>query len=285
MADRTRQSIAATLTRVLKFMQLPACAEAVTTDDGSEGFDFEAFLASTGTLYLVAGDSAVSPVPPLFAALVSELAYTARQAGRLDPPLTVILDEAGNIAPVPVASWSSWAAGSGIRLHVIAQAWAQLVQRWGAEGAALIWQCCKTKVIFGGTSEDELAAMTSRACGTVRVRAPGHDGEPFGHEDMPLLPAASLRRLPAETAVVLQARAAPVIVRVEQLRKRGEYKRLRGRAALYLDLVPAVPRPLPPVTGWLADRPGAALPAADDELAARRDRRHFPAAPAEEERL
>jgi hypothetical protein len=286
MADRTRQSIAATLTRVLKFMQLPACAEAVTTDDGSEGFDFEEFLASTGTLYLVAGDSAVSPVPPLFAALVSELAYTARQAGRLDPPLTVVLDEAGNIAPVPVAAWSSWAAGSGIKLHVICQAWAQLVQRWGAEGAALIWQCCKTKVIFGGTSEDELAEMTSRACGTVRVRAagPGRDGERHGHEDMPLLPAASLRRLPAGTAVVLQARAAPVIVRVEQLRKRADYKRLRTRAALYLDLVPAVPRPLPPVTGWLVSGPGAALPPADDELAARRDRHHFPDAP-EEERL
>ena len=135
MTDATRKSIAATLTRVLKFMQLPACAEAVTTGDGSEGFDFEAFLASAGTLYLVAGDSAVSPVPPLFAALVSELAYTARTAGRrLDPPLTVILDEAGNIAPVPVAAWSSWAAGSGIKLHVIAQAWAQLVQRWGHEG-------------------------------------------------------------------------------------------------------------------------------------------------------
>lgn len=288
MTDATRKSIAATLARVLKFMQLPACAEAVTTDDGSEGFDFAEFLASTGTLYLVAGDSAVSPVPPLFAALVAELAYTARTARRrLDPPLTVILDEAGNIAPVPVAAWSSWAAGSGIKLHVICQAWAQLVQRWGHEGAALIWQCCKTKVIFGGTSEDELTAMTERACGTVRVRTagPGRDGEPHGHEEMPLLPAASLRRLPPETAVVIQARAAPVIVRVEQLRRRADYKRHRSRAALYLDLVQAVPRPLPPVTGWLASRPGTALPPAADELAARRDRHHFPAAPGEEERL
>ena len=272
MPDRTRQSVAATLARVLKFMQLPACEQAVTTPDGSEGFDFASFINSTGTLYLVAADSAVSPVPPLFAALVAELAHAARHAGqrRLDPPLTVILDEAGNIAPVPVAAWSSWAAGSGIRLHVIAQAWAQLADRWGEHGAALIWQCCKTKVIFGGTSEDELAAMAERACGTVRVRAGRDAGGRHRHEEMPLLPAAALRMLPAARAVVIQARAAPVIVRVEQVRRRADYKRQRSRPVP--GLIPAVrylvPAPLP----QLLHVPQPELPSAADELAARRDR-------------
>jgi type IV secretory pathway TraG/TraD family ATPase VirD4 len=259
MADRTRQSIAATLTRVLKFMQLPACVQAVTTDDGSAGFDFEDFLCSTGTLYLVAGDSRVSPVPPLFAALVAELAHTARLAGRLDPPLTVILDEAGNIAPVPVAAWSSWAAGSGVLLRIYAQAWAQLADRWGEHGAALIWQCCKTKVIFGGTTEDTLAALTERACGTVRVRVPmdrpdGTGG--YAAEEMPLLSTASLRMLPPGTAVVIQARAAPVIVRLEQVRKRADYKR-RPQSAI-TGLVPATA--LPPAVSWPALPPATGEP-------------------------
>lgn len=260
LPDRTRQSVAATLVRVLKFMQLPACTEAVITADGGPGFDFEAFVRSRDTLYLVAGDSASSLVAPLFAALVAELAHAARRAtARLDPPLTVILDEAGNIAPVPVASWASWAAGSGIRLHVIAQAYAQLTQRWGTEGAALIWQCCKTKVIFGGTSEDDLAAITERACGTVRLRTAERDGRGAsrGHEAVPLLPAATLRMLPTGRAVVINGRAAPTIIRVAQVRHRSDYKSQQafGSKTVFCSPVPSpVPAPiLPP-----PDSPGPA---------------------------
>ena len=281
MTDRTRQSVAATLARVLKFLQLPACEEAVTTPDGSEGFDFTSFLASTGTLYLVAGDSATSPAPPLFAALVAELAWTARNARRrLDPPLTVILDEAGNIAPVPVPAWTSWAAGSGIRLEIIAQAYAQLKDRWGEAGAAVIWQCCKTKVIFGGTTEDELAQLAERACGTVRVRvARGVPGKRvWEDETVPLLPAPALRMLPAGRAVVIQGRAAPVIVRTEQVRRRRDYKRHQHQALPVLG--PALPRPVPrPVPELL--HAVQELPAVPDELAARR--KHAGQIPAAEE--
>lgn len=274
MSDKTRQSIAATLARVLKFLQLPACEEAVTTPAGEEGFDFESFLTSTGTLYLVASDSATSPVPPLFAALVAELAWTARNARRrLDPPLTVILDEAGNIAPVPVPAWTSWAAGSGIRLEIIAQAYAQLKDRWGEAGAAVVWQCCKTKVVFGGTTEDELAELTERACGTVRVRVARGlaGGRIWEDEDVPLLPVPALRMLPTGRAVVIQNRAAPIIVRVEKVRRRRDYKRQRSQALQVLTpAVPRlVPRPAPQLLHAVQD-----LPVIRDELAARRGRVH-----------
>ncbi len=237
LSDRTRSSVAATLARVLKFLQLPACAEAVTVADGGPGFDFAAFAASRDTLYLVAADAATSPVPPLFAAIIAELAHAVRlagsasPAGRLDPPLTAVLDEVANIAPVPVAAWASWAAGSGIRLSLIVQSYAQLKQRWGADGAAVIWQCCKTKIVYGGTTEDELCAMTERACGTVRLRTTDrdHGGVRRGHEEIPLLPGAVLRMLPAGRAVVIQGRAAPVIIRTEQVRRRADFKQYQSR--------------------------------------------------------
>jgi type IV secretion system protein VirD4 len=281
LSDKTRQGIATTLARVLKFLQLPACAQAVTTPDGSRGFDFSAFVTSRDTLYLVAADAATSPVTPLFAAIIAELAHAARQAGaaswagRLDPPLTAVLDEVANIAPVPVAEWASWAAGSGLRLSLIAQSYAQLKKRWGADGAAVIWQCCKTKVIFGATSEDELCAMVERACGTVRVRTTerGEGGVRRGHDEVPLLPAAALRMLPAGRAVVIQGRAAPVIVRVEQVRRRADYKRhqpsshpaaLPGSATWPVPEIapglPAHPASLP------SAGPGELAPAASAEL-------------------
>jgi type IV secretory pathway TraG/TraD family ATPase VirD4 len=278
LSDRTRQGIATTLARVLKFLQLPACAQAVTTAGGGPGFDFAGFVQSRDTLYLVAADAATSPVTPLFAAIIAELAFAARQAGaaspagRLDPPLTAVLDEVANIAPVPVAEWASWAAGSGLRLSLIAQSYAQLKRRWGDDGAAIIWQCCKTKVIYGATSEDALAAMVERACGTVRVRTVAREpgGIRRGHEEIPLLPAAALRMLPAGRAVVIQGRAAPVIVRVEQARRRADYKRQQARA---------LPATLPAPRTMPAIRPGPSHPALQpqpappDELTALRDRK------------
>jgi type IV secretory pathway TraG/TraD family ATPase VirD4 len=280
LSDKTRQGIATTLARVLKFLQLPACAQAVTVQDGRPGFDFSSFVTSRDTLYLVAADSATSPVTPLFAAIIAELAHAARQAGaasyagRLDPPLTAVLDEVANIAPVPVAEWASWAAGSGLRLSLIAQSYAQLKKRWGEDGAAVIWQCCKTKVIYGATSEDELGAMVERACGTVRVRTTERDHGRLrhGHEDIPLLSAAALRMLPDGRAVVIQGRAAPVIVRVEQARRRADYKRHQARTAPAALPGPAA-RPVPEIAPGLPAHPASLPLAGPGELA--------PAAPAE----
>ncbi len=278
LSDRTRHSIAATLARVLKFMLHPACARAVAALGDEPDFDFAKFVTSTDTLYLVAADSATSPVPPLFAAIIAELAHATRQAatatpaGRLDPPLTAVLDEMANIAPVPVAAWASWAAGSGIRLSLITQSYAQLKQRWGAEGAAVIWQCCKTKIIFGGTTEDELCAMTERACGTVRIRTTEREPGRLrrGHEEIPLLPAALLRMLPAGRAVVIQGRAAPTIIRVEQARHRADYKRRQSRsdrAVLPAVIARQLPAPRPglpahPTAGIGSAAPGELTPAA-----------------------
>jgi type IV secretion system protein VirD4 len=265
---------------VLKFLQLPACAQAVTVPGGGPGFDFAAFVTSRDTLYLVAADAATSPVTPLFAAIIAELAHAARHAGtaspagRLDPPLTAVLDEVASIAPVPVAEWASWAAGSGLRLSLIAQSYAQLKKRWGEDGAAVIWQCCKTKVIYGATSEDELCAMTERACGTVRVRTTGRGegGVRRGDEEVPLLPAAALRMLPAGRAVVIQGRAAPVVVRVEQARRRADYKRQHARSQRAALPGPAARR-VPEIAAGFPAHPASLPPARPGELA--------PAAPAE----
>ena len=318
LTQRTRQGIGTTLNRVLRFMQLPGCVDAVTPGPG-EGLDFAAFVTSRDTLYLVASDGATSPVPPLFLAITAELAHAAREAGgvprparpprgrllgsawlgrafdalfpprtvrRLDPPLSMILDEVANTAPVPAASWSSWAAGSGVRLYLVVQAYAQLVQRWGRDGAAIIWQCCKTRVVYGATAEDELCALVERACGTVRVRTVEHAGDRrrHRHEDVPLMPAAALRELPAGRAVVIQGRGRPVIVRVEQVSRRADaklYARHGTPAALPVPSPRQVPvpepellAPAPRLDRWPG--PGAGVAPPPDELAARRDRNARP---------
>jgi type IV secretion system protein VirD4 len=234
LPGRTRSGVSTTLQVVLRFMQVPEIASMVCPAPG-EGIDIPAFLRSRDTLYLVASDAAHSPVPPVFAALTAELAWQARitgaasPAGRLDPPLTLELDEPYNIAPVPLASWATWVAGSGIRMHVYAQAFAQLAERWGPLGAETIWQACDVKVIYAATAEEALCRKVEEACGHVRVRsAPDRQGKGTW-EDRLVLPFELVRQLPPGRAVVIRGSAAPVIVRTEQYWRRRDVRQFARR--------------------------------------------------------
>lgn len=296
LPDRTRAGIATTIRSALRFMQDPKIAE-MLCPRGPGSFNPHAFVRTRDTLYLVAADAKHTPVPPVFTALIAEIMYAARTASaarRLDPPLCLELDEVPNIAPVPIAAWSSWAAGSGVRMHIYVQSYAQLAERWGDRGAEILWQTADAKIIYCHSSEDRLCQLVEQACGTVRIR--GTDDisySPQGQQHRRrtwttehALPYAMVRQLPRGWAVVIAGGCKPVLVRTEQYWKRADVRRLARRGAP-LSLAPAAARPVPPIMPELLD------PALDrggyqaDELAARRAARladglppsGFPAAP------
>lgn len=257
LPDRTRAGVSTTLNGALRFMQSPVVAETLSVS-GPGSFDIDAFLRSKDTLFLVVADATQSPLPPVFCALLAEIAHCARTAatrrGRLDPPLTLELDEIGNTAPVPVAAWATWAAGSGIRIHVYVQSYAQLVKRWKDHGAETIWQSSDVKIVYSHTTENDLCKRVEAACGTARVRrvtgrSSGQGGgQSTGWENESVLPASALRELPRGRAVVIQGGARPVIVRTEVYWKRRDVRRfLRRGGAPDLPAVtdPDVPVPDP----------------------------------------
>jgi type IV secretion system protein VirD4 len=276
LPERTRAGITTTLLSALRFMQVPEVAAMVCPGPG-DGLDIAAFLRSTDTLYLVASDAAQSPVPPLFTALIAEIAYQARITGaaagaphvggmaRLDPPLTLELDEVANIAPIPLAAWATWAAGSGIRIHIYAQALAQLAERWGTLGAETIWQACDVKIIYAGSTEEDLCRKVEDACGQVQVRAagraqPGDAGAGPGWESRAVLPFAAIRQIPAGRAVVIRSGVLPVIVRTEQYWRRRDVRRCaasQGGPMLPLAVRREAAAPMPE----LMSAPAPSLPA------------------------
>lgn len=168
----TRGSVLKTLGESLRFMSDSGVVEALTPHPSFPAFDIEAFLRSKDSLYLISPPADTqSPVAPLLSAFTGELYHAAMLAHsqrKLDPHLTMLLDEVANICPVPLPEWSSYAAGSGIQLHSLGQSWAQFVARWGAEGANNIWQNHKTKMLWP-TSDDPQTMERIAALGRVTL--------------------------------------------------------------------------------------------------------------------
>ncbi|MGH3772822.1 MAG: type IV secretory system conjugative DNA transfer family protein, partial [Pseudonocardiaceae bacterium] len=152
--DRTRSSITSTIMPALGWLSSPA---ACTAASGGTPFDVTELLATDAVVYLLGAEE--SQVAPLMAALTGHIAREARRiaatkpSGRLDPPLTLVLDECALTAPVPLDSWTSDMGGRGVTILAAFQSRAQLINRWGTAGAAVILNNTTATMLFGGTQD------------------------------------------------------------------------------------------------------------------------------------
>jgi len=300
-SERTRDSIITTLARTLRFMIHPEVAEMVCPV--GQGFDFEKFLSSQDTVYLVSSTDSSTPTAPIFSAFLAEMQATAHALGskyrtedgqvasRLDPPLTIVGDELANTAPVPVDRWASWAAGTGIVIIAYFQTWSRVQERWGRHGAEALWGSCKVKIIGSGVTEDEVLSRMSRLIGKTDVREAdetyldrwGHEKRRTRWAEVDIMPASEIRRIPPGKALVLRSGApAPTIVTLEAIRKTREYKQWVKAGSPVDGLWPVEPRQVPTprpelaIWGTAATQPDPEQQV--DEIAARRARRQSAAA-------
>src|SRR5690606_24420177 len=106
LADKTQTSITNAITPALGWLTSPS---AVAATEGGTLFDVAELIRQRGTVYLLGRHEAHTA--PLLAALTGYVAREARrlaaleELGRLDPPLTIALDEAARISPVPLPDW------------------------------------------------------------------------------------------------------------------------------------------------------------------------------------
>jgi type IV secretory pathway TraG/TraD family ATPase VirD4 len=148
--ERTRTSITATIMPSLAWLT-DSRAAAVGDAHDDELLDVRELLAQNGTVFLLGAEDGTTA--PLIAALTAEIAWQARMAsagmpaGRLDPPLTIALDEAALVCPVPLDQWAADFGGRGITIHISVQSRSQLRQRWGADGAGTILNLCASIMV------------------------------------------------------------------------------------------------------------------------------------------
>ena len=113
--DRTRTSITSTIMPALGWLTSPTASAAAGRS--ATPLDVGELLRSRATVYLLGAEE--TQAAPLVCALTGHIAREARRiaarqaGGRLDPPLTLALDEAALISPVPLEQWTAiWAAGA-----------------------------------------------------------------------------------------------------------------------------------------------------------------------------
>jgi type IV secretion system protein VirD4 len=226
------RGITATAAGALAWMADPHMADVACPRSGDE-FNALDFILDRGGLYLIGTDRPHNSLAPYFACLTAHLFDTAKRiasvspGARLDPPLTIVLDEPAITCPVPLDRWSAEAGGHGITLVTGFQSPAQISARWGEHGAQTIRDNASVQLVMGGhTNPAELEAL-SAVCGNrdtwEHVKGPG--GKTRSPRTERLFPPERLRTLPDWQAVLLHRSARPLTVTLTPVWKRKGYRR------------------------------------------------------------
>jgi type IV secretion system protein VirD4 len=236
--ERTRSSICATIMPALGWLTDPTAATAAAAGD----FNVADLLDTRGTVYMLGADD--GQVAPLVTALTGHIAREARRlaatqpGGRLDPPLTLALDEAALICPIPLDNWTADMGGRNVTIHIGAQSRAQLRQRWGDTGAAAILNNAATLLIYGGTRDPDDLAAYSTLTGERYEETPTWDDDgairSLTRHRVPVLSPAQIAQLPARHVVIIRRGMAPAVGRVRMAWKRSDVRAMR-RAITWAD--------------------------------------------------
>lgn len=206
-----------------------------------EEFDPGQFLLSKGSLYLLGTTAGSGTTTRLVAALVEDIAETARKlaAGspnaRLDPPLTLVLDEAANYRLPSLPSLMSEGGGSGISTIVVLQSLAQARAVWGEHEGQALWDAAIVKIVLGGGSSardlEDLSRLVGTRRDTQRTVSRGAEGKKSWNtsgRDIAILEPASLRQLPFGSALLLLRSAKPIMLTLQAWTKRKDSRELRA---------------------------------------------------------
>jgi type IV secretory pathway TraG/TraD family ATPase VirD4 len=198
----------------------------VTPRPGLDLFDPAAFVRSRQTLYLLSKDGAGSAAP-LVAAFADRLMLEAVRAaehspaGRLDPPLVAVLDEAANICRITeLPRLYSHLGSRGVVPLTILQSRSQGRRVWGETGMDELFSAATVKVIGAGIDDPAFAEDVSRLLGEedirVRTRTDGRGGAGVSVSTRRerVLAADHVRALPKFTALLLVTGVRPAQMRL-----------------------------------------------------------------------
>ncbi len=234
-ADRTRSSIEATAQALLRGYRFSRVLRSARTTE----IEPDRLLDERATLYLIGDAKASKLLRPIFLALLSEIVDRAYEratlaGGRLELPLLLCLDEAGNVAPLPnLAEIASTAPSHNIQLVSIFHDLAQARSRYGPQAETVV-NSHRARMLLPGVADldtlryfaglvgDEEARDTSRTTGA------GGASRTSSRRRRPLVAPEALRQLHEGQALLLYGSLPPAVL---ALRMWFNDRRLRRLAA------------------------------------------------------
>ena len=248
MEDRTRSSVYATAQTVV----WPWAEPGVAASSRGPSVDLDWLLSDANTVYLSSPIEDQRRLAPAFGGLLNDLIAQAYRrvaaTGRpLDPPLLVVIDEAGNTPLRSLPEYASTLAGIGVLLVTIWQSLAQIEAAYGREADTILTNHL-TKLFYAGLSDPASLRYVAQVLGDAEVETRsqsmadqlGRDSLQVSTTRAALAPAHALRQMRPGDALLLHGTLPPAHVRTHPYYRD---RRLAARAAL---TPPATaPRPAP----------------------------------------
>jgi hypothetical protein len=222
------------------FRALDTATTRQTFDTSGGATDLEELLLSGGTLYMLSRwrdeSGGEVTVGGLQALLLDDLVDTARRisqrdGSRLDPPVTLVLDEVANCfqwarLPQVMAAGS----GEGVKALVVFQSRAQAKASYGAESEKTMWDNANRLLLGGSASVDDLKDLSLLA-GEREQHRRSHSssggwldnrGQSWSDQvhDKPVLGVDDLSRLPDRVDAMLAKGARLILVDLEPWQER-----------------------------------------------------------------
>lgn len=175
------------------------------------------------TLYLLSQEGTAS-AGPVLAALVNrifeigDLAASA-SGGRVDPPITIVLDECANICRIKnLPKLASHLGSKSICVDAIFQSEAQVQGVWGIEGARALWGAATVRICGAGLQDPEFAKKLSDLVGDHKVKEKNHSyGRGGGSTSEhwvrePIMPAADIAAMSKKNALLIRQESKPILM-------------------------------------------------------------------------
>ncbi|MFF2848456.1 type IV secretory system conjugative DNA transfer family protein [Streptomyces sp. NPDC058001] len=224
-AVETRDGIYETARQTVSCLLDPEILAWVTPDPNLPEFRPDEHVLGHDTLYLLSkdgGGSAAGVIAGLAdATMRAGVVAAERMGGRLDPPLTAVLDEAANVCRISdLPDLYSHFGSRGINVVTLLQSYRQGARVWGEVGMDALWSAATVKLLGAGLDDADFVQKISTLVGQHDVRTPSisrsKDGtsRSYSYRQEAVLPPDRIRALPKGTALLLATGVRPALIRL-----------------------------------------------------------------------
>jgi len=247
MEDETRSSVYATTQTIV----WPWADPGVAAASRGKSLSLDWLLGGPNTLYLCAPIEDQERLSPAFGGLLNDLVkqvfLRVAATGRpLDPPLLIVIDEAGNTPLRSLPQYASTLAGLGVLLVTIWQSIAQIEDAYHRQADTILTNHL-SKVFYAGLSDPAAFRYISQVLGDVEVEtrsrseADLRSSLQLSTTREPLVPPHMARQMPPGDALLIHGTLPPAHVRTQPW---WDNRRLAARGGLDPGRRPAVVIPL-----------------------------------------